>query len=104
MTNKKRKPVASIYYGGDNPFIMGASSVIRWGDVVTINNHDIDVARAVTLGITHNIEVAHQLKKDLKSRAGLLVTFPLAYLMDALQRIPEIGTGERLLELVAPKD
>lgn len=80
--------------------IVGASDVIRWDDVMTINGHDIKVSKAVELGIEHKIEIATMLKRDLKSATGLLVTFPMMHLMSDLQE--KIGTGEQLLALVKP--
>lgn len=93
-----KKSVASVSSSGG--MIIGASDVIRWGDVMTIQGHDIQVSKAVELGIKYKIELATKLKKDLKSKTGLLVTFPMMMHMDKLQRLPEIGTGERLLALV----
>lgn len=97
----KKKSVASV--NGKGTMIIGVSDVIRWGDVMTINGMDIDVTKAVELGIEKNIPTADTLKRDLTSETGLLITFPMLMLMDKLQRLPEIGTGERLLELVKPE-
>lgn len=96
----KRKPVASV--DGRGAMVIGVSDVIRWGDVVTVNGTDIDVAKAVELGKKYNVPTADILERDLKSDDGLLIMFPIAYLMDNLQRLPEIGTGAKLLELVKP--
>ena len=96
----KKKSVASV--DGRGGMIIGASDVIRWGDVMTINGTDIDVAKAVELGIEKKIPTAEMLERDLKSDVGLLITFPMLMLMDKLQRLPEIGTGAKLLELVTP--
>lgn len=97
----KKKSVASV--DGRGAMVIGVSDVIRWGDVMTINGTDIDVAKAVTLGIEKNIPTADILERDLKSKTGLLITFPMMMLMDKLQRLPEIGTGAKLLELVKPE-
>lgn len=96
----KRKPVASF----DTRAGFGISDVIRWGDTMTINNTEIDIAKAVELGKEKGIDLAEKLERDLKSDTGLLITFPIAFLMDKLQRLPEIGTGEALLALVKPDD
>lgn len=96
----KKKSVASF----DTRAMFGVSDVIRWGDVMTINGTDIDTAKAVELGIEKGIDIASKLELDLKSETGLLITFPIALLMDKLQRLPEIGSGEALLELVKPDD
>lgn len=94
----KKKSVASVSTHGS--VIMGASDVIRYADVMTIQGHDVQVSKAVELGIKHKLPIATKLKRDLKSKVGLLVTFPMMMLMDQLQRVPEIGTGEKLLEIV----
>lgn len=99
---KKRKPVASV--NGRGAMVIGVSDVIRWGDVMTINGTDIDVTKAVELGIEKGIPTAETLKRDLTSETGLLITFPMLMLMDKLQRLPEIGSGEALLALVKPDD
>lgn len=98
---KEKRSVASV--NGKGAMIVGMSDVIRWGDVMTINGTEVDVAKAVELGIEKGIDIAQKLVVDLKSDEGLLVTFPMLFLMDRLQRLPEIGTGERLLELVKPE-
>ena len=94
----KKKAVASVSSG--DGFTIGASDVIRWGDIVNVQGHDIDVAKAVELGLKYKIELAEKMEVDLKSKIGLLLTFPIAMLMDKLQR--EIGTGEEVLALVKP--
>ena len=96
----KRKPVASF----DTKANFGVSDVIRWGDTMTINGTEIDIAKAVELGKEKGIDFAEKLECDLKSEVGLLITFPIAMLMDKLQRLPEIQTGAKLLELVKPDD
>lgn len=97
---KKSKSVASVSHFKESPVMIGVSDVIRWDDVMTIQGCEIKVSKAVELGIKHNLPFGALLEKDLKSETGLLLTFPMAMLMDQLQRIPEIGTGEKLLELV----
>ncbi len=99
-TKKKQKSVASVSEHGG--VIIGASDVIRWGDVMTIQGFEIKVSKAVELAIEKGLPFGPLLKKDLKSKTGLMITFPMAMLMDQLQRLPEIGTGEKLLELVKP--
>lgn len=94
----KKKSVASVSSSGG--MVIGASDVIRWGDVMTIQGYDVQVSKVVELGLKHDISPAKLLKKDLQSKTGLLVTFPMMMLMDKLQRLPEIGTGEKLLALV----
>ncbi len=96
----KRKPVASV--DGRGGAIIGVSGVIRWGDIMTVNGTEIDVSKAVELGIENGMEIASKIKRVLKSEDGLLVTFPIAYLMNDLQELPHIGTGTKLLELVKP--
>jgi hypothetical protein len=93
---KKKKAVASVSTTGN--VTVGASNVIRWGDVVSINGYDINVSKAVNLGIKYKLDIAEKLIVDLKSKTGLLITFPLAILMSKLQE--KIGSGEKLLELV----
>ena len=95
---KKKKAVASVSSG--QGFMIGASDVIRWGDIVNVQGFDIDTAKAVELGKKHKLEIAEKLERDLKSETGLLITFPIAMLMDKLQR--EIGTGAEVLALVKP--
>lgn len=95
---RKQKSVASVSSGGG--FTIGASDVIRWGDVMTIQGFDIKVSKAVELGIKHKIKMATMLKKDLKSKTGLLITFPMAMLMSDLQE--KIGSGEKVLAMVKP--
>lgn len=92
---KKKKAVA--YVSSSNGMVVGSSSVIKWGDIVNVNGHDIDVSKAVTLGLAHKIEMAEMLLKDLKGD-GLFIAFPIAMLMSKLQE--QIGTGEELLTLV----
>lgn len=92
----KKKSVASLDTSGS--IVMGVSDVIRWGDVMKINGYDISVSKAVKLGLKHDLDIAKKLEVDLKSKTGLLLTFPMGMLMDQLQR--GIGTGEKLLALV----
>ena len=99
MTNKK-KSVASV--DGRGAMIVGISDVIRYDDVMTVNGYDLKLSKVVQLGKKHGIEIAALLEHDLKSKTGLLITFPVLMLMDKLQRRPEIGTGEKLLALVKP--
>ncbi len=94
----KKKSVASVNTNGS--VTMGMSSVIRWGDTMTIQGYDVQVSKVIELGLKHDIPIAKLLKKDLQSATGLLVTFPMMMLMDKLQRVPEIGTGKKLLALV----
>lgn len=98
----KKKPVASVSGGtaSKGNVIMGVSDVIRWGDVMTIQGFDISVSKAVELGLTYKLSIATKLEKDLKSEVGLLLTFPMAQLMSDLQTLPEIGDGQKLLDLV----
>lgn len=93
---KNKKPVASVDSG--NGIIMGASDVIKHGDIVAVNGHNIDVTKAVKLGLKlESVKgLATKLNKDLKT--GLYITFPIAILMDKLQR--ELGTGEDVLKKV----
>lgn len=81
---------------------IGVSDVIRWDDVMNVQGFDIKVSKAVELGLQYKLPLATLLEEDLKSKTGLLLTFPIAQLMDQLQRLPEIGTGEKLLALVKP--
>lgn len=94
----KKKSVASVDTRGS--MVIGVSDVIRWADVMSVNGYEIKVSKAVELGIKHKIEIAKLLKKDLKSKEGLQLTFPIAILMDNLQK--KVGTGEKLLKLVKP--
>lgn len=80
---------------------IGVSDVIRWEDTMEVNGHLIQISKAVKLGQEHGLEIAELLEHDLKSRVGLLITFPIAILMDKLQGI--VGSGEALLELVKPE-
>lgn len=75
---------------------IGISGVIRWGDVITAYGEDIDISKAVLLGIKHKIPIAEVLKKDLKSKDGLLVTFPIAQLLNDLKS--KVGGGRDLLK------
>lgn len=97
---KNKRQVATVF--SDGRTIIGSSDVIRWDDVMSIQGHDVQVSKAVELGLKHNLELAQKLEKDLKSKTGLLLTFPMMMLMDNLQRIESIGTGEKLLALVKP--
>lgn len=106
---KKRKSVAHVSHSDSSPFVIGTSDVLRWGDVMTINGHDLDIAKAVELGIKYGITNAEKLKKDLKSKMGLLITFPITFLMSDLQErlqkvegLPRSKAGETLLEQVKP--
>lgn len=92
---KKKKPVASFDSRG--PVAVGTSDVIRWGDTMMINGTHIDIAKAVKLGHKHGLKFAELLERDLKSETGLLLTFPVAMLMDQLQR--KLGSGSKVLEL-----
>ncbi len=83
---------------GKSWFGVGSCDVIRWDDVMEVQGYAISVAKAVNLGIENDLKIAHKLKKDLQSDTGLLIAFPVAILMDKLQRI--IGSGEKLLNLV----
>lgn len=98
MKKKTQKSVASFDSRG--AVAIGASDVIRWDDVMTINGTDIKISKVVELGIRHDVEIAKKLEEDLKSETGLLVTFPMGILMDKLQRI--VGSGTKLLALVKP--
>lgn len=94
----KKKTVASVSSHGG--VTIGSSDVIRWDDAMEVQGHAIKISKAVELGEKYEStkELAGKLTYDLKSETGLLITFPIAILMDRLQR--EVGTGERLLELV----
>lgn len=87
-------------YSRENPLVIGVSDVIRWDDIMSIQGMDIKISKAVDLGIKYKLDIAKKLKKDLKSKTGLLLTFPMAILMSQLQEQPEIGDGETLLALV----
>ena len=95
--NKKPMKASIDTRGG---MAIGISDVIRWNDEMDVNGTTIKVSKAVELGLKYKLEIAEKLEHDLKSRVGLLITFPIAMLMDALQR--EVGTGAELLELVKP--
>lgn len=97
---KKQKSVASVSHDRNSPVMIGVSDVIRWDDVMTIQGYDIKVSKAVELGLKHGLEIAEKLEKDLKSETGLLLTFPMAMLMDKLQGLKGIETGEKLLAAV----
>ena len=86
---------ASVQSNGS--VIMGCSDVIRWDDVVEVQNTDIKISKAVELGIEYGFEIASKMKEDLQSETGLLVTFPIAILMSELQK--KLGSGEKVLEL-----
>lgn len=94
---KKKKAVARVDDVGN--IVIGSSDMIRWGDLVTILGHDVDVAKAVILGKKLKIEIAEQLEKDLKSDTGLLVTFPLRFLMSGLAKGSGLN-GDKLLSLI----
>ena len=94
---RKDKIIATVSSKIPN-LIVGTSDVIRWKDIMKVNGCLIKVNKAVELGIKYKLDIAFKLEKDLKSKTGLLITFPIAYLMDALQR--EVGSGKKLLELV----
>ena len=103
----KKKSVASV--SATDNMVIGASTVIRWDDVMTIQGHDVKISKAVELGIEYGIETATMLKRDLKSKTGLLITFPMMYLMSHLQehlenveKIPHADAGKELLKRVAP--
>lgn len=102
MTNKKQKSVAKISGGtaSTGNLIVGVSDVIRWDDVMTIQGTDIKVSKAVELGLKYKMNLATMLEEDLKSKVGLLLTFPMARLMSDLQE--QIGSGQALLDLVKP--
>ena len=90
------KPSASVSAHGG--IVIGSSDVIRWNDTMDVQGYVISVAKAVELGLRYELEIASKLKKDLQSKTGLLITFPIMILMDNLQR--KVGTGEAVLELV----
>ena len=94
----KKKSVASVSSHGG--VTIGASSVIRWNDNMDVQGYAISVKKAVLLGKKNGLEIAKKLEKDLKSKTGLLITFPIAMLMDQLQK--KVGSGEALLKLVKP--
>jgi hypothetical protein len=93
------KKVTAIIQRSEN-ILMGSSNVIRWDDLADIQGVTIDIAKAVTLGLSHNLDIARKLERDLKSETGLLITFPLAYLMSNLQEI--LGSAEAVIEVTAP--
>jgi hypothetical protein len=95
---KKQKSVASVDTTG--AVVVGVSSVIRWDDVMTINGHEVKVSKAVLLGVKKDLNIARMLRRDLKSKTGLLITFPMAMLMNQLQE--KIGTGREVLDQVKP--
>lgn len=96
----KKKPVASVTTNG--AVTLGVSDSVRWGDIVTVNGLEVDITKAVELAKEYNVPTADILERDLKSDDGLLIMFPIAYLMSNLQQLPHIQTGEKLLELVKP--
>lgn len=95
---KTQKSVASVDTTG--AVVVGVSSVIRWDDVMTINGHEVKVSKVVLLGIKKDLNIARMLRRDLKSKTGLLITFPMAMLMNQLQE--KIGTGQEVLDQVKP--
>ncbi len=99
---KKQKSVASVSGGtaSTGDIIVGVSDVIRWNDVMTVQGYPCKVSKAVTLGLKYKLTIAQKLEKDLKSKVGLHVTFPIAYLMSELQE--KVGSGKKLLALVKP--
>jgi hypothetical protein len=97
---EKKKSVASVATNG--AVTLGVSDSVRWGNIVTVNGMEVDIAKAVTLAKEYNVPTADILERDLKSDDGLLIMFPIAYLMANLQELPHIQTGEKLLELVRP--
>lgn len=82
--------------------ILGPSDVIRWDDVVDVVGYPIKISKAVELGLNYEptLKLATQLKKDLQSELGLLVKFPITFLMEKLQY--KVGGGDKLLEIVKP--
>jgi hypothetical protein len=88
------KPTISTGKG----FVMGASSVIRWDDDMDFNGFNIKISKAVELGMQHDIKIAFLLEEDLKSEEGLHITFPLAILLDNLQR--KLGSGDAVYNAV----
>lgn len=107
MNKKKQKSVASV--SSSNGMTIGASDVIRYDDVMTVQGHDIKISKAVELGKKYGVSIADQLEKDLKSKTGLLITFPIAMLMSELQErlevvesIPHKFAGVELTKLVKP--
>lgn len=92
MTNKT-KPVASVSSSGG--ITIGASDVIRYEDTMNVNGHTIKVSKAVELGIKHELAIASQLKINLQSETGLLITFPIMMLMSQLQekKVRQWGEG-----------
>lgn len=100
----KKKSVASVSGGtkSSGDVIVGMSGCIRYDDVMTVQGFDIQVSKAVELGMKYKIPLAFDLEKDLKSESGLLLTFPIAMLMSKLQEQKEIGDGVTLLNLVKP--
>ena len=77
---------------------LGFSNVMRWDDTINVNGRSISLSGLVELGLTNKLERAQKLKKDLKSKMGLLITFPITMLIDELQCV--MGNEELLLELV----
>lgn len=106
-TKKKQKSVASVSSG--DGFTIGASDVIRWDDVMTIQGYDVKVSKAVEMGLEYGAAFAPLLKKDLKSKKGLLITFPMMMLMSQIQErvelcdgIPHAKAGKHVLDRVKP--
>jgi hypothetical protein len=91
-----KKPVAEFDMVG--AVFVGISDVIRWGDTVKTQGVVIDIAKAVELGISHDLEIARKLEKDLKSKTGLLITFPIAFLLSHLQE--KLGSAEKVTKAV----
>ena len=92
----KKKSVASVDTRG--AVVIGVSDEIRYDDVMKINGHEIKISKAVELGLEHGLNIAKLLRRDLKSKTGLLITFPMAMLMSQLQE--KIGSGEEVLKKV----
>lgn len=79
-------------------FSLGFTDVMRWEDTIKVNAYSISLSELVELGIAHNLELALKLKKDLQSKRGLLIAFPITMLIDELQHI--VGNDDLLSKLV----
>lgn len=103
MGNKRNKATVSKSGG----IVIGACDVIKWDDIMNIQGTDVEVSKAVELGLKWGIPIAEKLEKDLKGK-GLFITFPMMFLMSALQEKlekegePHETAGQKILEMVKP--
>lgn len=84
---------------------IGSCDVLKWDDIVEVNDHKISLAKAVNLGKEKWIEIAEKMEEDLKGE-GLFIMFPVSLLLSKLQEtleaegVPHEDAGAHLVSLI----